>query len=184
MIRSSIISMFIILFFVPACLGQIDLSAGYTPEDQAQEEKVTEDAPLDKEAFNDELETIKNPFVSQLPKPIVEPPVSVKVEPASRETYTPPVAFEPSPQHEPERPPVIPPTLDIQGLVWNTHRPQAIINDQIFEIGDTIAQAKIIGVEKSGVKIIYQEKEFLLPVKESWEEGATNSSGDSRYQRN
>jgi hypothetical protein len=54
------------------------------------------------------------------------------------------------------------PIFSVQGLVWGTDKPQAIIDNKIFNIGDEIKGAKIIAIDKDGVKILYQERTFLV----------------------
>jgi hypothetical protein len=53
------------------------------------------------------------------------------------------------------------PKLTIQGMVWNTKRPQAIIDGQVFKIGDTVKEAEIIGIDREGVKFLYKDKIFI-----------------------
>jgi hypothetical protein len=53
------------------------------------------------------------------------------------------------------------PTLSVQGLIWGSNKPQAIINNKVFNIGDQIEGAKIIEISKDGVKLSYQDKIFL-----------------------
>lgn len=57
-----------------------------------------------------------------------------------------------------------PPSISVQGIIWGTTLPQAIINDQVVKIGDMIEGAKIIGIDKAGVNIIFQDMEYTLPV--------------------
>lgn len=60
---------------------------------------------------------------------------------------------------------VILPMLNIQGLIWNTDTPQAIINGKVVKIGDTVEEVKIIDIEKAGLTIVYQGKTIFLPRK-------------------
>ena len=50
------------------------------------------------------------------------------------------------------------PAITINGLVWNTAKPQAIVNDKIVGIGEKIGGAKLIKIDKSGITIEYQGK--------------------------
>lgn len=54
------------------------------------------------------------------------------------------------------------PNLKIQGLVWNTKKPQAIINDQVFNIGDTIDSWTITSIEKSGISVSSENITFVI----------------------
>jgi len=47
------------------------------------------------------------------------------------------------------------PKLEISGIVWNTPRPQAIINGQVVDIGDNLNEIKIVTIKKTGISILY-----------------------------
>jgi hypothetical protein len=47
----------------------------------------------------------------------------------------------------------VPPEINITGLIWNTHKPQAILNDSVMGIGDEISGWKIIEISKEGVVV-------------------------------
>ena len=53
----------------------------------------------------------------------------------------------------------------LEGVVWNSKRPQAIVNGKIVELGGKIGDAKITAIDKKGVKIQTKEQEFYLTVK-------------------
>jgi len=57
---------------------------------------------------------------------------------------------------------IIPPKLIITGLVWNTDRPQAIINGQVVDIGDTLQATKIVAINKTGVDISFKGKKITI----------------------
>ena len=48
--------------------------------------------------------------------------------------------------------------LNVQGMVWNSDKPEAIIEGQVFQLGDEIREAKIIEITKDGVKLLYKGK--------------------------
>ena len=49
--------------------------------------------------------------------------------------------------------------IRIQGLIWNSLKPQAIINDRVVQKGDTIeSDAKIIEITKEGITISHEDK--------------------------
>jgi len=54
------------------------------------------------------------------------------------------------------------PTLTVQGVVWGTSLPQAIINGQVMKIGDTIEKARIIDINKDGVVIFFGGREHKI----------------------
>lgn len=131
------------------------------------------------------LEFIRNPFESHLPKKdIPKPPepektcsddiqycltqtdcISQMYHWYDGQCNTNPKIEPPTPPTEPQIPtpetplvvaPSIPmPTFTISGIIWNSDRPQAIINQQIVDIGDTIAGAKITNIQKSGIDILF-----------------------------
>jgi len=43
--------------------------------------------------------------------------------------------------------------LKLSGLIWNSTRPQAIINGQVVEVGDKILETEIIRIHKLGVDV-------------------------------
>lgn len=48
--------------------------------------------------------------------------------------------------------------LNVQGMVWNSDKPEAIIEGQVFQLGDEVREAKIIEITKDGVKLLYKGK--------------------------
>lgn len=50
------------------------------------------------------------------------------------------------------------PSLKVTGLVWNSKRPQAIINGQVVGVGETIGEVKIVSIRPDGVDVLYQDK--------------------------
>ena len=86
----------------------------------------------------------RNPFVSPFPKikiEIPEPTIAVITETSVE---------------------ITPPSLTINGLIWNTDNPQAIVNDQVVGVGDTIAEVTILGIQRSGIQILYSGKTFSI----------------------
>lgn len=113
-----------------------------------------------------------NPFKPQLPQPKppeeAAPPSEPIPPPGSStrtEMYDIPPAYNdplmnniPPSDIIPEKPkiPVIPPAFDIQGIIWQTDRPQAIINDQVVDVGDALMDSRIVSIEKAFIQIEYQ----------------------------
>jgi len=55
------------------------------------------------------------------------------------------------------------PSLQIQGIIWGGGNPQAIIDEQVVAKGDMIAGGvEILDISKSGIKVIYRGKIFML----------------------
>lgn len=117
---------------------------------------------------------MRNPFLSQLPKkeepkPIV--PVVVDRPLRSPDLVQPiPVPVQPviePPRIEQKFPPspvpeILLPTLNITGLIWDTNRPQAIVNDEIVDVGDTILGVRIIAIKKTGIDVLFYGKNFSI----------------------
>ena len=111
------------------------------------------------------LITVGNPFKSQLPKieaPKIEIPDKTK----------PPKPSEDKDPRKPERPKpiVVPPVVEerplpnviISGVIWNSDRPQAIINGRIIDIGDTISEIHITGIRKTGIDGLFDGRNVTL----------------------
>lgn len=116
----------------------------------------------------------RNPFKPQLPPPPEPPQQEIISEQPQRPTisggeYQPPqqnwnypVTEQPSETIPPvaleEVPPevITPPVLTVQGVIWKTDRPQAIINNSVVDIGDHILDTQIVSIQKSNIEIEYQ----------------------------
>lgn len=55
-----------------------------------------------------------------------------------------------------------PPPLTIQGIIWGAKFPQAIINNKVVKVGDTIEGARILDIGKDGIKVFYNNRQFDL----------------------
>ncbi len=73
--------------------------------------------------------------------------------------------------------PIQPPPLQLQGILWGTAKPQAIINRQVVSVGDTIGEATIVAVTQEGVTISFSGSEFQLKLPQK---GAAGTSGGGR----
>ncbi|MCD4779376.1 MAG: hypothetical protein K8S27_02345 [Candidatus Omnitrophica bacterium] len=143
--------------------------------EQTKEDSVSDDT-IEKMRVNYSM----NPFKPQLPKKTV-PPVNTSVRQPPRQLPVNPSKKTPSNrtpsavpqttsnQTDPQNidipivdPVVTLPPLDISGLIWDTDRPQAIINNKILEIGDIVDEFKIIHIYKQGVTGHYQGKDFTI----------------------
>lgn|SRR3989338_6337817 len=102
--------------------------------------------PIEALAQNSEAKEnlpFRNPFISPFPKrqiKVAEPITAIIEAPVE----------------------IIPPALTINGLIWNTGKPQAIVNNQVVGIGDTVAETKILNIQKSGIEILYNDKAFFI----------------------
>ncbi|MCX5711018.1 MAG: hypothetical protein NT060_03535 [Candidatus Omnitrophica bacterium] len=55
-----------------------------------------------------------------------------------------------------------PPDLTVQGIIWGGRFPQAIINNKVLGVGDSIKEARITSIGKEGVTLLYGGKSFTL----------------------
>lgn len=126
------------------------------------EQKKMEDRTREDTETLESFQTLPNPFVPQLPRPkevaLPQPPAQPNVPPT---LFIPPENRQPYPDPTPVQEP--PPSLTVQGLIWNSKRPQAIINNQVVDIGDTVQEAKVLAIEKFKIRVLYRGKEFDLP---------------------
>jgi len=54
------------------------------------------------------------------------------------------------------------PALSIEGLIWNTRMPQAIINGRVVRVGDTIEGVKILKIDREGIGVEYQGESAFI----------------------
>jgi hypothetical protein len=54
------------------------------------------------------------------------------------------------------------PSLSIQGIIWNTNMPQAIVNGQIVKEGDSVSGVRVVKIEKEGITVDNQGQEVLI----------------------
>ena len=70
------------------------------------------------------------------------------------------------PVEEPEDapPPVVGglPHLEIQGMVWDSSLPQAIINNTVLKAGEVIEGVEILAIRKEGVYVLYEGRQYIL----------------------
>ncbi|MFA5060227.1 MAG: hypothetical protein WC676_06320 [Candidatus Omnitrophota bacterium] len=98
----------------------------------------------------DDAQAFLNPFVPALPKPAVVEPVAVD---------SPIAIVEPQEQFI-AQPMMELPNLLINGLIWNTNRPQAIVNNKIVGLGDTVDGVEIVAIDRSGIEIVFQQRHY------------------------
>jgi len=53
--------------------------------------------------------------------------------------------------------------LNVQGIIWGTKLPQAIINHKVLAAGDLIEGAEILRIDKKGVTLSFAGETFNLP---------------------
>ena len=136
-------------------------------DDQNSSAVVTE-----QEDFKLDLSSVKNPFEPQLPKKpvVVEQPAKPQVEhprelpPASVPARAPFEAPRVTNQLENQNKMNLS-SLVVSGLIWNSDRPQAIINNQVVDVGDEISGFKIKAIKKTGIKVEYNGVTAMIETK-------------------
>jgi len=54
------------------------------------------------------------------------------------------------------------PVLKVQGLIWGGNFPQAIINNKVVRVDDEVDGAKIVSIEKDGLWVSFNDKQYNL----------------------
>ncbi|MDD4900268.1 MAG: hypothetical protein PHT31_06170 [Candidatus Omnitrophica bacterium] len=54
------------------------------------------------------------------------------------------------------------PDLKIQGVVWGGSFPQAIINNKVVKVGETIDKAKVIDINKDGITVLFSGRKYNI----------------------
>ena len=114
---------------------------------------------------------------------IVRPNVEYKEEEGLRDPYQSPIKEEVVEEALQEQVPIDPlPSLTIQGMVWGGTLPQAIINNKVVKIGDTIEGVRIIGIKKEGITVFFGNREYNLssPAAVSLENFKTKPQGNNQ----
>ena len=57
--------------------------------------------------------------------------------------------------------PIILPTFAVSGIVWGQASPRAIIDGEVYRIGDTIKGALILNIDNNGVYMTYRGQKFF-----------------------
>lgn len=52
--------------------------------------------------------------------------------------------------------------LVVQGMIWDSKIPQAIINDTVVRPGEVIEGAEILDIRKEGVYVLYEGNQYIL----------------------
>ncbi len=143
-------------------------------------DEVTEQVSELKEQFHREqlrideetakmLRSLRNPFLPQLPEEVPqEKPAEEEGPASSTDKKTPnPAQTTPGQNTNKESPPVaeepvVKPSYKISGIVWNTDRPQAIIEGRVVDIGDKIEEWDITAISRNGVEVSYKNHSFLI----------------------
>jgi hypothetical protein len=53
-------------------------------------------------------------------------------------------------------------SLEVQGIIWGSGMPQAIVNNKVIRAGDMLEGARVISIEKNGINLMMDEREYKL----------------------
>ncbi|MDP8266686.1 MAG: hypothetical protein P9M07_07055 [Candidatus Aceula meridiana] len=111
---------------------------------------------------------IRNPFESWLPK--IEEIVEKTQETTKiiKEVAKPKVEESILPIETPKiLKPKEPPSVRITGLIWNSDRPQAIINNHVVSEGDAVEDFTIVRIHPSGIDIDFLGEIFTIKIEKT-----------------
>jgi len=54
------------------------------------------------------------------------------------------------------------PQFKVDGFIWGSSIPQAIINGKVYGVGDTVESAKITKIDKTGVTILFNGSNYVI----------------------
>ncbi|MDD5005971.1 MAG: hypothetical protein PHS93_05665 [Candidatus Omnitrophica bacterium] len=98
----------------------------------------------------------KNPFKDWLPEVKVEPQPEVETVVEQPVVIEPEVTFNTS-------------GYKLSGLIWGSDKPKVIINNKIYGIGDKLDGAQITKIEKEGITLVFDDKEYTIALKRTIE---------------
>lgn len=52
--------------------------------------------------------------------------------------------------------------LNVQGMVWSSKMPQAIINNQVVRVGEIVDGAEILEIRQEGIYVLYEGKQYII----------------------
>jgi len=125
-------------------------------EDEVNTETLKADEVIEADIVD--FFSLRNPFMSQLPKvEIIKTPIELPKQTINNDmsqmfpqVIPPEVVIQP----------VVLPTFEIQGMIYDVKDPLVIIDDQTFGIGESVKGATIKVINKNGVKFLFSGKEF------------------------
>ena len=132
-------------------------------------------AKEDKEFLKD-LTDVRDPFLSQLPPPKDPapsppannaPPVQAEAPPnpvivpvpLSTEKFVPPLV-------EVQQPAALNKEMKVMGLIWNSDKPQAIVNDTVLSVGDLLDGMKVTSIRRKKIEFLNNGMKVVVDVPE------------------
>jgi len=53
-----------------------------------------------------------------------------------------------------------PPSMTIQGISWGGRYPQAIVNNKVVRVGDTVSDAVVVEIRRDGIVFSFKNRQF------------------------
>ena len=103
--------------------------------------------PIELPVFAYTADKLEDPFASKLPKLHASAP---EVTVGAGQPVT--------------SPPMQPPHLSVQGLVWGGAVPEVIIDGAVYTVGDTVHGAKVLSIDREGITVELQGSTFAFGV--------------------
>ena len=101
---------------------------------------------------------LRNPFEPQIPireEPQPEEKSNVRDLINKPRKKPQPEITKPQPKVE-EKPKIVFPAVTISGVIWDTDKPQAIINDTVIREGETFEEIEVLSIKKDGITMNYK----------------------------
>ncbi len=150
----------LVLVMLLGALGKLNATHG-------AEEILTaaQDKTLAKYSLTDtDLDKLENPFSERLPPKPLPPP---KLDPATNTNGQTKLPTLPPKDQAPATPKekiknIKLPNFSINGIVWNSDQPQAIVNNQVVSVGQKISEATITNITEKGVEVLFEGRKFRI----------------------
>lgn len=98
----------------------------------------------------------RNPFKDWFPVTVIK---VIETEPVVEEEFIEEepieIFFEPEETFNPS-------IYTVDGLIWGSYKPKAIIDNKIYDIGDKLGEAVVTKIEREGVVLFLDDKEYLI----------------------
>jgi hypothetical protein len=117
---------------------------------QAEENKMVattiETANISPSDSSTDIKEIRDPFTPQIPQ---------EAKPAL------PIATTSIPNIVPEQATPVPQFI-VSGMIWNSKKPAAIVNDQVVAIGDQISNWAVTQITKDGINMTFEQQNLWI----------------------
>lgn len=97
--------------------------------------------PISRPEFEYNAESFNDPFADYLPKHVVAAAEKTGISEETLERLR---------------------NLQVQGIIWGSDLPQAIISNRVVKVGDTLEGGRVSAISKEGVTVVIEDREFKL----------------------